>query len=174
MKMQSFALAIALAMSSSFALAQSSGMGVSVLPPGAQIKPKAEEPKTTGSAIRSDNPTNAVTDNRVKKQRATPASRAAPRNRKARHCADQVKRTRHSPATNGSANARPITGSVACAPRNDGSQQKRPPQITRAFLSLRFLRLRPDALQQLQKLCRFFRNRFGRWFGWEGYHFRHR
>jgi hypothetical protein len=67
MKMQSLALAIALAMNSSFALAQSSGMGVSVLPPGAQTKPKAEEPKTTGSATRGDNPTNAATDNRVKK-----------------------------------------------------------------------------------------------------------
>ena len=72
MKMQSFALATALAMSSSLALAQSSGMGVSVLPPGAQTKPKAEEPKTTGSATGRENPTNAVDDNRVKKTTGNP------------------------------------------------------------------------------------------------------
>jgi hypothetical protein len=78
MKMQSFALAIALAMSSSLALAQSSGMGVSVLPPGAQTKPKAEEPKTTGSATRSDNSTNAGTDNRVKKTTGNPGIQSGP------------------------------------------------------------------------------------------------
>ncbi|HKS19947.1 MAG TPA: hypothetical protein VJS63_12145 [Bradyrhizobium sp.] len=73
MKFQSLALAFTLAMSSSLALAQSSGMGISVLPPGAQTKPKAaEEPKTTGSNTRSDNPGNAVTDNRAKKTTGNP------------------------------------------------------------------------------------------------------
>jgi len=72
MNMQSLALAIVLTMSSSFALAQSSGMGVSILPPGAQTKPKAEEPKTTGSATGRENPTNAVDDNRVKKTTGNP------------------------------------------------------------------------------------------------------
>ncbi len=87
MNMQSLALAIVLTMSSSFALAQSSGMGVSILPPGAQTKPKAEEPKTTGSATRSDNSTNAGTDNRVKKTTGN-----------------------HSPATNGSRECAPDEG----------------------------------------------------------------
>lgn len=77
MKFQSLVLAFTLAMSSSFALAQSSGMGISVLPPGAQTKPKAaEEPKTTGSNTRSDNPTNAVTDNQVRKTTGNPGSQS--------------------------------------------------------------------------------------------------
>jgi hypothetical protein len=78
MKMQSLALTIVLTMSSSFALAQSSGMGVSILPPGAQTKPKAEEPKTTGSATGRDNPTNAVDDNRVKKTTGNPGIQSGP------------------------------------------------------------------------------------------------
>jgi hypothetical protein len=78
MKLQSLALAFALVMSSSFALAQSSGMGISVLPPRAETKPKAEEPKTTGSATRSDNPTNALTDNQVKKTTGNPGIQSGP------------------------------------------------------------------------------------------------
>ena len=67
MKIHSLALVFVLAMNSSFASAQSSGMGISVLPPGAQTKPKAEESTTTGSATRSESPTNELKANRVKK-----------------------------------------------------------------------------------------------------------
>jgi len=37
------------------------------VPPGAQTKPKAEESTTTGSATRSESPTNELKANRVKK-----------------------------------------------------------------------------------------------------------
>ena len=72
MRILPFALAFAWVMGSSFALAQSSGMSISVLPRGTETKPKPEEPKTTSSATPSDNPTNALTDNRVKNTTGTP------------------------------------------------------------------------------------------------------
>jgi hypothetical protein len=49
MKYPSFALAIALAMSSSYALAQSTGSGISVLPPGASTTTSHQEEGKTGT-----------------------------------------------------------------------------------------------------------------------------
>jgi hypothetical protein len=73
MKILPLALAAALAASASFAHAQSTGSGISVVPPSSKqtspAKPDkpAPNPGTTGSAAgsRTDNPTNALNDNRV-------------------------------------------------------------------------------------------------------------
>jgi hypothetical protein len=81
MNIHSLALAVVLAMNSSMAFAQSSGMGISVLPPGAQTKPKAEESTTTGSATRTENPTNELKDNRVKKTTGNPGIQSGPVNK---------------------------------------------------------------------------------------------
>jgi hypothetical protein len=78
MNVHLLALAFVLAMNSSFAFAQSSGMGISVLPPGAQTKPKAEESKTTGSATRNENPTNELKDTRVKQTTGNPSVQSGP------------------------------------------------------------------------------------------------
>ena len=80
MNVHSLALAFVVAMNSSLAFAQSSGMGISVLPPGAQTKPKAEaeESKTTGSATRNENPTNELKDNRVKQTTGNPSVQSGP------------------------------------------------------------------------------------------------
>ena len=75
MNVHSLALAFILAMNSSFAFG---GMGISVLPPGAQTKPKAEESKTTGSATRNENPTNELKDNRVKQTTGNPSVQSRP------------------------------------------------------------------------------------------------